>query len=264
MSDEMINAMALALAKIDDALGLPQDGCNDPERTLMAITALREAAEANGALNAVRSLLSEHTQSNVDRMSLEELRNELGYLLSDLRDLEPPLWALRGSTAPLAAPRVAADDAEDCNIAPGPWIHLKSGEVYRVLKTVRLRDTNGWGWGIQYAASSGSEYIRTSADFLRAFQPLKNARRADGMVLVPPNLTWLQTGGVVHKLMIASMRERRSGRSIHEAFMGDVGWPPAWLADVIKNQWGVPEYSALAAALYRAMIEAELELLHDA
>lgn len=48
--ERMFRAAIVTLADIDEALGLPQDGCNDPEVTLWEITRLRKVEVAATAL----------------------------------------------------------------------------------------------------------------------------------------------------------------------------------------------------------------------
>ena len=46
----MFESAVRALAAIDDALGLEDDGCNEPERTLFAIAELKAQAARGEAL----------------------------------------------------------------------------------------------------------------------------------------------------------------------------------------------------------------------
>ena len=56
---DMEMAMIRALAAIDDALGMPQDGCNSTERTLARIKELKAAAARGEAL--ARTVMADQT-----------------------------------------------------------------------------------------------------------------------------------------------------------------------------------------------------------
>ena len=62
MTDSMLAATIRALAAIDDALGLPQDGCNSTEQTIDEIKRLRAAADRGEAL--ARSVMADQTGSD--------------------------------------------------------------------------------------------------------------------------------------------------------------------------------------------------------
>ena len=69
--------MIAALAAIDDALGIPQDGCNSTARTIAAIHELKQAVQS-AEENAYQRSKKPLTESQIDEIANDGNRNVAG------------------------------------------------------------------------------------------------------------------------------------------------------------------------------------------
>jgi hypothetical protein len=72
--DAIVAAMASALGAIDEALGMPQDGCNSTQRTLTAISLLHAAHHDD--VQEIDRLREQLTEANARLAAIDAL-NEL-------------------------------------------------------------------------------------------------------------------------------------------------------------------------------------------
>lgn len=97
MYKSLFESAVSALAQIDYALEIEDDGCNDTERTLFAIAVLKGAAKEN-VLPKVGSPLQKLGSRLIDLLDGEQFLNLEQYLLAAQRETELANIALRIKT----------------------------------------------------------------------------------------------------------------------------------------------------------------------